>query len=776
MMAAAAGASPSIFDRYIVEYESRARVNSDNIPAAARSPSLPPPPRARKLSSPQAIVSTTSSKSPRPETPAQQSIMVQQQQQPPILRDPFNPLVPADISPLQTETPASVRIDTDDDDGPERHVYSNSFSSTSSSAYKDLFYKAPDVPISAVTRQTDEQQRTRQSLDFPDSVSVEDYSDLLYPELPSPYGTTRSLGRSSVIYAPPSRKRIPSFASSHNGPESPVEFSHLHAPSSPHSRPVSEERRPSKIDRLLGLESRSSSRKGSTDRLISAGEARRDSFIEFDTAPQILAALKNVPTRRSNSSISLEIPSFTVPRLHGSMSTQDGYIALVDAVDNKKGRPDTAQSSKSQVLVDGSDKPQSPSPVIKSGRPSTSNLLDDNERAELVRKNKKIVQVLGPGAVPAAQSQIRQATTGVVDPVNLRKEALHRSVRSESGSADDQKKDPQDQKSRDKSPHIERQSSWSALNHDTIFMTGTGRRHSSPLDSMSIHDPETMANWDAASMSSLGSIIEGGGILDRKNSLDRPRSPTSFMEMSDDDGMKTPKRRPSIDTTTSSKLETKSRLSYERIASPSLKISPPPEDNEARQSRHSIDSEETHISSIISRRAKKKDSIRSKANTQSYLSLSDDELDRHDGRWKGDPKSDTWRMDRQRKREKLAKIHRYLGSKVPAELVLGYSSSTSAPGLANTPTSQSHSPITSKPPTPHYPDVVIERPNDGTMARKKRRSSAAAMSRPWEASTGVTEHEVRKQDTLTESERLQEIKRAQKIQQVNEFIRCPNGH
>lgn len=643
-------------------------------------------------------------------------------------------------------------------------LYAESVSS--SQPYRGPLYKpivdntssrASNCRISAASHvKLDSQRPAEQSVGFPNETSVEDYSDLLYPELSSPHGSQAK--RDSVkVHDPSIRKSMPPF-NFQDGIEGPVEIDSM----GPTASSFVKERRPSKIDKVRGIETRASSRKGSTDRLLPKVEIRRDSFIEFDGVPQVLPGGLSDHSR-SDSIASDNIPAFNVPRVISSISVSPqpklgNYIALVDAVDDKHQTLDSSpQLATTQAFIDGSDKlrsARSSSPALGNNRPPTHNLLDQNERAKLVQKNQKIAQVLGPGVVPIAQTQTQPRL--ISNETDFHREALHRSAKSEAVGLDDPKWEAEhERRLRDAEQRMEKKSSWSALNHDTIFLTGSGRRHSSPMSPMATgFEAHVGAEWDAAStasMSSLGSVIEVDGLLDKKDRVEsaqrRSKSLTSFMELSDDDGMKTPKRR-SIDDGLNLR-DGGARSSAKYTVSPIIKAEP---------SLDEVASSSSYKAVISLYTPTRENTIRTKGSTLSYLSLSDDEIDRHG--WKGDPKSDAWKMDRQRKREKLAKIHRFLGSKVPPELVLGYSSTTGdLPPLAQ--------PVSHQEPE-HRKGGSDSSAGNGTKSLKKRRnSSSAAVHNSWEASSIAKEWEIRNKDTMTGSERLREIRRAQKIEKAS---------
>ena len=101
--------------------------------------------------------------------------------------------------------------------------------------------------------------------------------------------------------------------------------------------------------------------------------------------------------------------------------------------------------------------------------------------------------------------------------------------------------------------------------------------------------------------------------------------------------------------------------------------------------------------------------------------------------------SDWEAQERKKKRDKLAKIHRFLGSRVPVELVLGYSSGSIPPA------------------SPLFEEDM----EDTEMGRGKGAVHSQSVTRK-------REHEMRNLGTTAESEKMVQIRRMQKIEKV-----CP---
>jgi hypothetical protein len=205
------------------------------------------------------------------------------------------------------------------------------------------------------------------------------------------------------------------------------------------------------------------------------------------------------------------------------------------------------------------------------------------------------------------------------------------------------------------------------------------------------------------------------------------------MELTDEEGVKTPKRRASSELKDSERSSLGTANSggkdARNVVSP---VASPPA---AATSKH-------HASRIPS------------LSSSLSFSLSDEDKDAWSEYWKDLSQTDDSALERQRKREKLARIHRYLGSRVPPELVLGQGSITPPPG----PLFSDHQPKTTGPGNDGSVDSVTE-------WKRRRRSLSAATYRSWEPQA-QQELEMRTKDTLSSTDRALHVRRAQKIEQV----------
>ncbi|KAG8784289.1 hypothetical protein FRC15_003534 [Serendipita sp. 397] len=736
-------ATGQLFDHYLAQAQSRSRSDSAvSSSLSASTVSLPPPPRHnRKVTSPPPVVATSSRTSPIPsvQKPGSRNGFADPESSRPFPRTEHT----MEGEPFQRPLGQPIYRGN-------HHMSTYSDSLSSDNSYSNLFYKPERDAGSPPLTQSAGGNRESQALSFDDEISVEDYSALLYPDLQSAPPLQPSPRPSIDIHGPPLRRRVSSFTS-HNGPESPVEFAGLLSSSVPQD---SEDGLPelSKIDRLLGIEPSLSSNR---DKGLAFDTGRRESFMDMDLDAGFTNASTPDPSSnaalRPKPSLPDDMPTFAAIPPPPTKSLND-YVTMLGVVENRELDPETTSTKGSrQVLVDGSDKPRIATPDISrelgsTGRPSTTNLLDQKERAELVRKNRKIVQVLGPGVSPVVQAHQSHMRVGASSPnsmerVGYRRDPIHRPTQSDalafgehkSGSVNDARR--YDEPIKSGVPH---KSSWSVLDHDTIFLAANGRRHSSPMSPTLITPVnDDTRDSDVASMSSLGSIIKPDGDNGERESLSsgkRSNSPTSFIELSDDDGMKTPKRRRSVELP-----ETKGHTQADGITRKPIPSDLP---QSIRTNTSSVD--EFYPSSAASegKWGDRVNSLRTKRSLASSVSWSDDDASSIDHPWRGESKRDEWELERQRKRQQLAKIHRYLGSKVPAELVVGFSSSTERP-------------IQSTNVTPNLQEE-----------KKRRRSSSAAMYPSWDHPSTRPSFNRIPSDGLSSAERMQKMKSAAKIEQI----------
>lgn len=300
--------------------------------------------------------------------------------------------------------------------------------------------------------------------------------------------------------------------------------------------------------------------------------------------------------------------------------------------------------------------------------PPTTNFLNPNERADLVKKNRKLTQVFGttPGASVLSQrndeSQPDIALLALNSASSPGKRRHNRGTVSASGS-------------------FQSSDSGSVMTWDlpagTQYLSASGRRHSAPLT------PDQYSSLQGATSDEDNSIIQTSA--EHNESLSEwssPRasnrrglaSPTSFIDLSDEDtpngGVSVMNRR----TSTSSILESMT-----------------PEEQEEEE--------------------------------------------------------------RKRKRDKLAKLHRFLGSRVPIELVLG-------PGDASLPLPlpQTVEPVMSK------LGIVSEGEEPRKVWLRRRRSSSATL---FASHSNDLE---RLKEELNEQEKAIYVRRAQKMEKVSYTI------
>ena len=302
------------------------------------------------------------------------------------------------------------------------------------------------------------------------------------------------------------------------------------------------------------------------------------------------------------------------------------------------------------------------------GRPRVEDplatILSPAERAELVKKTRKLTQLFGqtPGPDLASLSPV---ITSPLQHSHLAFDARkgHRAIASISNPM-----------------HPSDRGIWPPPD-ETLYMNINGRRHSTPLSPMTVstmwgsNEDDSIFDHDQQSFRSNKPVRLRLSRRERTPPVSPAPSPMSFIDLSDDD----------------SATETQKNTSGHR-----RQISSPGE-------------------SMIDDGA-------------SLLTLTSTEAHEEEQR---------------RKREKLVKLHRFLGSRVPTDLVLGMDLSQSPPSL---------------PPT--SPDVEESETRKKFRMRRRRSSSYTEYTRP------LTAQEDRMKSELDMQEKALNVRRAAKMEKV----------
>jgi len=304
------------------------------------------------------------------------------------------------------------------------------------------------------------------------------------------------------------------------------------------------------------------------------------------------------------------------------------------------------------------------------------NALDQKERLAVMRKKRKITQLLGTDIPPDALGPVVQ-----------------------DGSS------------------VESKASWEPLNNQrTVYLDPQGNvreeaRFSDLSDSFGFEPSDTERSSFASSILTTNDGVNEFG-MGKDRSMKSPDSPTSFMELSDEEPdshkgkakgdeyfplpqqfSETPIVRPP--TPTKASIEPSSPRScrtFSTFATADLSLSPP--------GSKALKHKPSFITEI----------------------LEDSDWEAH---------------ERKKKRDKLAKMHRFLGSRVPAELVLGCSSGTIPPA--------------------------------GLLLEEDDADAGQGKGRGWRHNPSVgwnSEREMRRLGTMGGSEKMVQIRRAHKIEKV----------
>lgn len=360
-------------------------------------------------------------------------------------------------------------------------------------------------------------------------------------------------------------------------------------------------------------------------------------------------------------------------------------------------RSKSAQPPPNRSAAPGNDSPVGQDVAYPSTLPPTTNFLNPQERAERVRKARKITQLLGqPPPAPVHAATLSQLSYEANAPGGFLT-ASSNFMSNITGK----KKHQRGAVSMSVTP-VEYDSSSRAAPDTIKYPSLASRRHSSPLSPQTFSFVEDETAEDATSdvdSSRHSSVVieigsqQGTPYSDWSSHAGHdggaaPDSPTSFMDFTEEDVV-----------------------------------------NDAASSIITIETPKTTRRPLLS----------SKASVYSFTS---EELEEE---------------ERRRKREKLAKLHRFLGSRVPADLVLNQLSVDTAVSLP---------PIASAAPVSAVEQQTTTTKMDSetrkVWLRRRRSSSAAELGGKW------SEEIDRLKEELNDREKAQNVRRAVKMEKV-----CP---
>jgi hypothetical protein len=438
-----------------------------------------------------------------------------------------------------------------------------------------------------------------------------------------------------------------------------------------------------------------------------AGRWRRESFMDFSptvashqkskSQPETLSRSSSFQTTFSVMSTDSGIPAFSKPGKSQPNTTLKTFKELMKQVDGNVKEGQAAEEwekvddkevdfgswgwgssararerrpsdwAEARTLPD-EDREEQTTPKqtaldLSLAQSAPVNVLDQQERLAVIRKKRKITQLLGTGIPPY--------TLGPPVP--------------------------------DVSP-LERRESWEPLNNqETTYIDAQG-------------NVQKISGFSGSSDSFAPQDTEQSSLIGTRKEKDmkRPDSPLSFMELSDEDsdslrGKTQGPEHSSLSqqfsevnlveplTPTKASIESSSPIVC-RTFTGDLSLSPP--------GNKTLKHKPSFITEIL-----------------------------EDSDWEA--------KERKKQRDKLAKMHRFLGSRVPAELVLGYSSGTIPPGAP-----------------------LFEEDEEDTGKGKGRPTSSAGRK---------NEREMRNLGTMGSSEKMVQIKRAQKIEKVCSCIYSSQG-
>ena len=385
------------------------------------------------------------------------------------------------------------------------------------------------------------------------------------------------------------------------------------------------------------------------------------------------------------------------------------------------------------------------SPPLESLGPTTNN-LDSNQRSDLVRKSRKLAQVFGQ--TPAAGSLAAQGRSFLDLPTSsLAKHRHHRAAHSVSSDISRGAGRRRSGSKGNKPPPV-----WPPP-QGTQYISAGGRRHSAPLtpDQFSfLSDNPTDEYGDSRSLYSLRSSelnIEIGST--HEGSMYEDDVAVSFIDLSDDDSSK---KRQIVITTNVVDDEAASEDGH------SLNYRTRPKANSISTSGyHHLEflTEELEGSKARGKsRANPETSspdttfsedLTSSPSHQRSSSISTDDMSIFENLRLNMSPAEQAEEEKRRRREKLAKLHRFLGSRVPADLVVSGLEDPALPPLA---------------PADALMSLEGRHHQNESSWLKRRRSSSAAAFPTWSDDLD------RLRDGLSHEEKAINVKRAQKMEKV----------
>jgi len=329
--------------------------------------------------------------------------------------------------------------------------------------------------------------------------------------------------------------------------------------------------------------------------------------------------------------------------------------------ENREGQTTPEQTTPKQATLDLS--------LLQS---APNNVIDQEERLAVIRRKKKITQLLGTD----------------IPPYTLGPAAQDR-------------------------PFMERKESWEPLTKQgTIYLDAQGNVREGGRFSESSGSFVTENTERSSRTSSILNANDRVGELRRKDKDTRaPGSPTSFMELSDEE--------------VESRTGNAKGVEYFPLPQQfnEIPIVEPPFPTKGSMESSSSNSGRTFSTFTT---------------TDSSLSPPGSKTLKYKPSFITEILESDWEaQEKKKKRDKLAKMHRFLGSRVPAELVLGYSSVTIPPAAL----------------------LLEEDKEDAERGMGKGRTHSPRVG--WK-----NEREMRNLGTMVRSEKMVQIKRVQKMEKV----------
>ncbi|KAJ4472480.1 hypothetical protein C8J55DRAFT_146189 [Lentinula edodes] len=396
--------------------------------------------------------------------------------------------------------------------------------------------------------------------------------------------------------------------------------------------------------------------------------------------------------------------------------------------------------------------------------PPTSNNLDPLSRADLVRKSRKLAQVFGQtpnGAsllpTMADTYPMRRSFLDITSPTSSRHHISNSVATFRKTSVGDTK-----QKVKENMDRVKGKGIWPPPASTHYISATSGRRHSTPLtpddfdflNELHLQEPISSIQTDREASSIFGNG-EDGNLIEIGDAQQVEGDSASFIDWDDElPGPNGTKNKHPAELQTQSppgsqNSSRRSSVSSLAFASPSAYPGGAPRNSFTREDYIGTELPAAPFDDTDDEGGQKRDIQQHLARQPSLISLITPSLMSPEERAEA---------EKRRKREKLAKLHRFLGSRVPAGLVLGLGqaeedSENGLPGLSASSMGEETDAEGSSEEKRSWKKGMVK-------VTRRRSGSESGVSSDW------SDIRDRRKDDMGEDERLRMVKRAIRLEKV----------